>query len=77
VLRVRGDFSQGAGGKSTVIERQNLLGTAGSAYTFDHHLNGDAVTIILQVPANGVQGIAWQAAATPNGGTAANSAGSF
>lgn len=48
---------------------------ANTAYTFDHRLNGDAVTVILQSSATGA--VTWQAAATPNGGTAGSGSGSF
>ena len=48
---------------------------ANSAYTFDHRLNGDAISVILSVSSTGQ--ISWQAVATPNGGTAGNASGTF
>jgi hypothetical protein len=48
---------------------------ANSAYSFTEILNGDAITFTLSSNASGV--IAWQAAATPNGGTASTSNGNF
>lgn len=48
---------------------------AGSAFTFDYRLNGDAVTIILQSNSSGL--ISYQVAATPNGGTQASGSGNF
>lgn len=63
---------------ATAVSIQCTLGTvqipaytiplpANSAYTFDHRLNNDAITMILQSDASGK--LTWQASATPNGGT--------
>jgi hypothetical protein len=46
-----------------------------AAYTFQHNLNGDVITVVLSSSPTGA--LSWQAAATPAGGTEATGSGNL